>query len=155
MTSRLLFFSPRLRLLRAVSLFIFLGAAVSLWALTIPPRTEWAQALGAEFWWVPPAALAALILALPVAMAWLHGRYVLELAEEEGGALRVTTFLLCGTRTRHLAPGALTGSNLTLRDPARDAPYLRLRHRSLGIDWILDLQGDFPEGVEAMEERVR
>lgn len=151
MASRLLYFSPRAPVLRAVAALVFLVAAGTIWAVTLPPRAGWEEPLGPGRWWVIPAGLVSLSLVLPVTMAWLHGRYVLRL-EATDRQLLVTTFLLWGTRTqtvdRHTPPGARVTAE------GRRVLAFCLRQPAAGIDWWFDFHGEFPSGVTAITELV-
>lgn len=150
MNGRVLYVSPRLRLLRAVSLFAFLVAGAAIWAVTVPSKLEWAEGLGPDFWWMVPGALIALSLVLPAALAWLHGRYVLELVTD-GERVHARLFLLWGSRTRTLAVDALAGARVT-GSVETAAPAWRARLSAVGVDWLFDAHGQFPDGEAALLE---
>ena len=97
----LLYVSRRLWVLRLAAFASVVPLAVCLVLLLVAPRAEWERApFGHVAWWVFPAAITALTLLLPVAMLWLHDRYVTRVVFEPDGRLRVTTFVLWGQRTQ-------------------------------------------------------
>lgn len=149
MDRRLLYRSSRLTVLRAIVILTFGFAVFASWLIQLAPQAEWATATGPRLWWLIPLILLGLAWAPAAATAWLHGRYILEIAVQAGD-VEVTTFLLWGRRPRRIAVADMAGAGILSVGELGEAPYLRLQHRPLGIDWILDQQGDFPAGLDAL-----
>lgn len=134
-----------------MALFVFAVPCFTLWLVSKPPASEWREALGATFWWALPVGLVGLTLVLPGAMIWLHGRYVLRL-EIEGREVRATLFALWGTSGQMIERDRLAAAGCDVIDPDEAAPAWRVRLPAEKIDWLFDLQGEFPEGAEAVAE---
>ena len=146
-------------MLRFVTLVSIAPIPLTVWLVALAPRAEWENTrLGAGAWWILPAGLIALSCVLPAALFFLHGRYVLSLAEDEKGGLRLVTFLVWGRRTT-IMPATLLRGATTRHDEGRlvtgvsvsvNAPSTTLVARD-GRRLIFDRQGEAPAGWDAIE----
>ncbi len=146
MGSRLLFVSNREKIVRFAVALAFVPVPLTAALLSLAPISEWEQIFGESLWWVVPASLMLLSLAMPAAALWLHGRYVLR-CEEENGTLRWTVFLLWGRRAEAVDTAQLASAKFT-----SIAAGTRLRSRDAVIDLVFDDGGVFPEGEEAISD---
>ncbi len=151
---RILYLSRRAGLLRLVAVLVTTQAALTLWLVTLPPRTDWPAPLGGGSWWLLPSGLVALSLVLPGAMVWLHGRYVIRI-EEVDATLQVTLFTWWGERQQSVSLKRLAGADKWEVAPFGTAPGCRLRLPAEKVDWLIDRQGEFPEGEDSFCETLR
>jgi hypothetical protein len=88
-------------------------------------------------------------------MLWLSARYVVEISRSPSG-VSISTWTLFGTRTetvpKDMMTQALTYHTGTSDFSTVDAPYLSLRIHGRKI--IIDMQGEFPQGEEALTEAL-
>lgn len=158
---RLLFNSSRGVVLHGVTAVACAPVPLTLWLISGAPRAEWEAPLGPTWWWLIPSGLIALTLVLPVAMFWLHDRYVFRL-ERSGNVIRLTTFLLWGRRTRELSMTRFAAAEVQYIDgeadygtaPSVKAPYIRMKLRD-GSSLIFDAAGDAPAGWDAIHRLGR
>lgn len=154
----LLFVSRRIFLLRAVTGLLIGQIALVAWLVSLAPAAEWRRTLGETFWWAVPAALVGLSLVLPLALCWLHDRYVLQL-ETTADAVCLTTFLLWGSRDRVLRRDALTTALTSEISDTREGTgataggaALRIRLLAQRLDLVFDREGEFPKGEDRILE---
>jgi len=110
--------------------------------------------------WMLPAGIFLLSVAPLLAIAWLSGRYVLQIDRDGEGNLHIETWTLLGRRSRSWPASAdwkpmtqHAGTAQFARAPSVNAPYLTL-HPVGGRRMIVDLQGELPHGVAALEAVV-
>lgn len=67
-----------------------------------------------------------------------------------GGEIRARVFLLWGRRVRAIGRARLAEGSFGVLGGNSRAPARRLRLPAENIDWIIDAQGEFPEGEAAV-----
>lgn len=151
---RLLYVSRRSRTLWLVLLVTLAPVPLSAWLVSLPDEARLLAdfgSLGAARIWQVGMVLLGSVLFWP--MLWLSGRYVTQVEATAGGGVRVEVWTLLGPRTEDwtaLRGGEFhAGQSHGLPGVQVDAPWTGYRTPA-GKRLIVDEQGEFPEGHEAL-----
>lgn len=156
---RLLFVSERSPTLWFVLLVSSAPVPLAVWLLLLPAGADLLAEFGsaaAVLAWQAGMLLVSTVLVWP--MAWLCGRYVTRVERLPDRQVRVKVWTWFGRRQRvwparfgagedHAGQSALPGV------PAVKAPWTGYRTPA-GKRLVVDWQGDFPQGSEALEEAL-
>lgn len=143
--------SKRTKLLRLMSIFIFLTLLVSAYYTLTMPVDKFSSPRSALFWRFLFILVPSVLM---YCMLWLSGKYVLMLELMPGKQVRISTWnILGGQHTRiwnvaEFVPEAkmYEGQTEIITKPKVNAPYLIFSSLK-GKKLLLDLQGEFPYGI--------